>query len=354
MLPKSSSSSTDPTAVWKNLNRNHIYYNHPRGRALGQSLIIKANGIINNFRKSAMTEDEQEEIMEAIKINKFKNETTLIIEVWQVLLNKTRKKRPELSDEEWILSAWKKDGLARSWQTQFNANAIPQLDPDGPEWSEWKNILQVKTPYPDILYGYEDSALPPAVLEILQDPNIALVKVMHLPWFSVDAKSVLKTIEEAETQCARAGVSMVQHLLDFFAFVMMQIAAYDKQHAAKGSDPTSSTTAATHQPTTTAPFMPHVDDSAIAFTLAFVPSKAHLFVHFAERHTATQTHYHMHDLASYDLKKVEDLSLLRKNINNTLDWGLRERMQEIETQCELLNDSVHRSKKRKLDKDAEN
>lgn len=350
MPPKSSSSSAiDPTTVWKNLNRNHIYNELPRGRALGQNLINKANGIINNFRKSAMTEGEQEEVMQAIKTNKFKNETTMIIEVWQVLLNKSRTKRPDLEDEEWILTAWKKDGLARAWQLQFNAKAIPQLDPDGPEWQEWQNIPRVTTPYPDILYGYEDFALPQAVLEVLQDLEIALVKAMHLPWFSVDAKGVLKPIEEAETQCARAGVSMVQHLLDFFAFIMQQIAAADKQHAAKGSNPTFPNAATTGQPTITTPFTPYVDEFAIAFTLALVPSKAHLFVHFAERHTATQTHYHMHDLGSYDFKKVDDLSLLRKHINNILDWGLRERVQELETQCESLIDSVHQAKKRKLD-----
>ncbi|KAL8998381.1 MAG: hypothetical protein Q9188_006119 [Gyalolechia gomerana] len=357
---KTSSSATDPAIVWMHLNRNYIFDNHARGQALGEGIIKEAAAIVDGYRKSAMTEDEQQDVKTTINLNKVKGETTFLIELWQVLLNKDRLKRPDQTDEEWILSAWVKDGLARAWQSQFDPKWIPQLDPLGDAWEEWKNVPKVKTPYPDILYAYEVSALPATVLDAVQTFQCILSKGMYLPWFSIDAKGAAHAIEEAETQCARAGAAMVYHLREFFDFLAKQLASFDKEQlasmtaapAANHGSPTSSPAAAMHQSAsapTPAAFKPYADGSAIAFTLAVVPSKAHLFVHFAEQHTPIQTHYHMQDVGSYDFKKLDDLKLLRKHINNILDWGLQERKDDLEMRCEPLHEMVRMAKKGKAD-----
>ncbi|KAL8936753.1 MAG: hypothetical protein Q9211_004030 [Gyalolechia sp. 1 TL-2023] len=284
---KTSTAATDPAVVWMHLNRNYIFDNHARGQALGDGIIKDAVAIAEGYRKSAITEDEQQEIKTTITLNKVKGEVTFLIELWQVLLNKARLKRPDQTDEEWILSAWVKDGLARAWQSQFDPKWVPQLDQHGDAWEEWKKVPKVKTPYPDILYAYEVSALPATVLDAVQTFQCILSKGMYLPWFSVDANGAAQPIEEAETQCARAGAGMVYHIRESFGFLAKQLASLDKKQpasttaepAAHHAGEAASLPGTAHQAASapTPAFKPYADGS--------VPSKAHLFVHFAEQHT---------------------------------------------------------------------
>ncbi|KAI4241568.1 MAG: hypothetical protein L6R42_011235, partial [Xanthoria sp. 1 TBL-2021] len=343
MPSKASTSTTDPAIVWVNLNRNHIFYDDTRGATIGQGVIKKAKEIINNPRHSTMSEDEQKDVKETIKTTKFKGETTCIIETLQVLLRTSREKQSDQEVEKWVLSAWKKDGLARAWQVQFSTDAIPQLD--GKD-DFWKNVPRVKTPYPDVLYAYEAPCLAPPLLEAIQAFKFILAKDMYLPFLSLDGKGVLHGIEEAETQCARTGAAMVFHLVQFLAFVSAKAKLAKEQQAT--TVPASSSSATIPQPAPpSTQSEPHVDQPAIAFTLAFCPSKVHLFVHFAEERTDTPTCYHMHDIGSYDFKKGEDIALLRKHINNILDWGLGERKAELERRCQSLSESMRLAKKRK-------
>ena len=338
---KASTSSTDPAIVWVNLNRNHIFYDTSHGANVGQGIVKKAKEIIGNPRHSPMSDEEQQDVKETIKTSKFKGETTCIIETLQVLLRTSREKLSDRTDEgveKWILTAWKKDGLAKAWQTQFSTDAIPQLDEKD---DYWKNVPRVKTPYPDVLYAYEGDYLAPPLREAIQAFKFFLAKAMCLPFLSLDGKGVLHGIEEAEPQCARTGAAMVFHLLQFLDFLSAK-PPDEQQITTASSSATSPQPAApgTHSGS-------QVDQDAIAFTIAFSPSKIHLFVHFAEKRMDTPTCYHMHDVGSYDLKKGEDIALLRKHINNILDWGLGERKAELERRCQSLSDSMRLAKKRK-------
>ncbi|KAL8942711.1 MAG: hypothetical protein Q9216_001515 [Gyalolechia sp. 2 TL-2023] len=363
MAPSNSSNATDPAIAWMHLRRNYIYHNDARGESLGEGIIKEARTIVDGFRKSAMTEEEQQRIQTTINKNKFKGELTFLFAFWQVLLKKDRLKRPDQTDQEWILSAWTEDGLAMAmaWRHQFDPKWIPQLDPHDDPWGAGKSLPKVKTPHPDILHAYEDWALPTAVLDAVQAFECIPSGGMYLPWFSIAAKGATHSIEQVELQCAPAGAGMVFHLREFFNFLRSRLASYEKEVAAASTTKDENfasipaAAAATHQSTsaTTPTFEPYADGSAIAFTLAVVPSKAHLFVHFAEQHTATQTHYHMHYVGSYDFMKLEDFKLLRKHIENILDWGLRERKDDLEVRCEPLYEMVRMAKKRKADGGAE-
>lgn len=326
------SNSTDPAIVWSNLRRNHILYDHLDGASVGAQVIAKAKGIIDKPRHSIMSEEEQTSVKDTIKRSKFKGETTCIIETLQVLLRTTQERLSDHEAEKWVLSAWDKDGLAKAWQTQFNTSAIPQLDNQD---DDWKTVPRVKTPYPDVLYAYEGDYMAPALLEALDDFALFLAKEMHLPFLSLDGKGVLHGIEEAETQCARTGSALVSHLIQFLEFASARCAKAEKAletHATLSSATTSE---------------PPAPPPAFAFTIAFCPSKVHLFVHFAEIRMEKPTRYHMHDVGSYDFKKGEDIRLLRKHINNILDWGLGSRKAEFERYCQSLADSLRLAKKRK-------
>ncbi|KAL8927191.1 MAG: hypothetical protein Q9172_001451 [Xanthocarpia lactea] len=272
-----------------------------------------------------MSDEEQKEIKEATKTSKFNGETNCIIETLPVLLRTSRGKLSDRIDEgveKWILTAWKKDGLAKAWQTQFSTDAVPQLDEQD---DYWKN----------------GEYLAPPLREAIQAFKFFLVKAMYPPFLSLDGKGVLHGIEEAEPQCARTGAAMVFHLLQFLDFLSAKLPEEQQTTTASSSAMVPQPAApGTHSGS-------QVDHDAIAFTIAFSPSKIHLFVHFAEKPMDTPTCYHMHDVGSYDLKKGEDIALLRKHINNILDWGLGERKAELERRCQSLSDSMRLAKKRK-------
>ncbi|KAL9034134.1 MAG: hypothetical protein Q9180_005576 [Flavoplaca navasiana] len=339
MPSKAATDSTDPAIVWSSLSRNHIFYDTTHGATIGKGVITKAREIINNPRHSAMSEEEQKDVKETIKTTKYKGETTCIIETLQVLLRTGRDKLKTDQDvEQWVLSAWTKDGLAKAWQTQFSTDAIPQLhDKD----NFWENVPRVKTPYPDLLYAYEGEYLAQPLVDALKSWKVHLAKAMYLPFASLDGKGVMHGIEEAETQCARTGSAMVFHLLQFLNFLSAKLA-----EAQKTTSPSSGSTI----PQPAAPGIlseSQVDESAIAFTIAFHPSKVHLFVHFAETRVDGPTCYHMLDVGSYDFKKGEDIALLRKHINNLLDWGLGARKAALERRCQVVFDAVRLAEKKR-------
>ncbi|KAL8993943.1 MAG: hypothetical protein Q9169_005965 [Polycauliona sp. 2 TL-2023] len=343
MPPSQGTASTDPAIVWTHLRRNHIFYETSAGAEHGARLIQKAKEIINQPRHSVMSLEEQTSVKDTIKSSKFIGETTCFIETVHVLIRDSRDKLVDAQAQEWASSAFKKDGLAKGWQTQFNSKAIPQLD-DKDDF--FKTVPLVKTPYPDLLFAYSGDYLDQSFVEILDAFEPFLVKQLQLPFLSLDGKGVLHGIEEAETQCARAGSSMVSHLIEFLNFLSDKLAEAKKLHQ-NAAAPLSSAT--TPQPVA-APGSdsgPQVDLPVMAFTAAFSPSVIHLFVHFAAISKDQPTCYHMHDLGSYDCKKEEDIALLRKHINNILDYGLGPRMTELGRRCQVLSESIRLAKKRK-------
>lgn len=336
-----SSASTDPTIVWTNLRRNFIFHEESHGATVGAQVITKAKEIIDQPRHSTLTEAQQKGVQDTITRTKFKGELTCIIEFLQALLGDSREIRTDQEAEEWVLSAWSKDGLARAWQTQFNSKAIPQLDEKD---NCWKNVPRVKTPYPDVLYAYEGEDMAPGLREAVEGFGEFLAKDMNLPFLSLDGKGIMHAIEEAEPQCARAGSSMVFHLHRFLEFSAAKRAEAEKTLTMPAPSPGASVSQASTSST-----LSGLDGEVplFAFSIAFAPSKVHLFVHFADMPVDQPTSYHMHDIGSYDPKKGPDLALLKKHINNILTWGLGERKTALETLGDSLSSLMHQAKKRK-------
>lgn len=332
-----SSASTSPTEVWRNLERNHIHDNDPHGAELGADIIAGAETVINGFRNSTTTAEEQQDIKLTVRSYKKATKLSFLVTLWSVLLNMDRQVKQNLTDEEWVTRAWVKDGLRATWQERFNSKTVHQLDFHLDGWPEWNKVPKVKTPYPDITYGYHHESCTQAMRSVESGFAANMCKDVAFPWFVVEAKSANEPIEAAEMQCARAGAAIVYQLRKLFNDMQIE--------SAKHEQPTSS------PPPSSEPHkFPYADPSAIAFTLAVAPSKAHLSVHFVEQHTATQPHYHMHLIGSYDFNRPAAYKDLRKHINNIFDWGLKERKQDIEKRCEEYSKIVRLSKmKRKAD-----
>ncbi|KAL9003998.1 MAG: hypothetical protein Q9188_003160 [Gyalolechia gomerana] len=311
-----SSTSTDPAEVWRQLERNHIHDNDPQGAKLGEKIITDAKAIINNFRKSVMEEEELEDIADVMREYKTAGETTFLVHLWEVLLKKKRQKRPDLTDQEWITTAWAEDGLRCNWQEHFDSKWVPQLEDHGDPRLIWlyENAPKVKTPWPDMTYGYTRSSCDYIIQEIAERYDAILCKEMHFPWCFVEGKGAGQPFAAAGHQKARAGATAVYHLRTVGQRMDEEVTAYRKSHGQPApsqkntSNPKSSTST---QKGKAKKKYPYIDESAVVFSLSVSPDLAHLDVHFAEERDALTTHYHMHTIGLYHLPMEADIRDLR-------------------------------------------
>ncbi|KAL8725166.1 MAG: hypothetical protein Q9166_007520 [cf. Caloplaca sp. 2 TL-2023] len=356
ITPSKTSISTDPAVVWTHLRQNHIYDNHQDGKKLGATIIKNASHVLHSHRKSVITTQDEDDIKEVLEDNKTSTELTFLVNLWQVLTKKNRLLRPDQSDKEWIETAWVKDGLHQELQAYFSEKWVPKLDPNGDPWEEWVHLPRVKTPRPDLSFGYRESALSQVVLDTISTLDCIMHKSYHLPWFAIEAKGAVGTIEEAETQCARSGASIVNQLRAFYRGMESEEVKHQPSPPASSSFANGAPRDPASSPSSQPEFKPYADKSAIAFSMAVVPNKAQIYIHFAEQHSPTLVHYHMHTIGSYDFIAAQHLDGpafkdLRKHINNILDWGLRERKIELEDRCERLHQIVSSAKKRRASQD---
>ncbi|KAL9028038.1 MAG: hypothetical protein Q9196_003532 [Gyalolechia fulgens] len=301
-MSSKASTTTDPAEVWRQLRRNHIYDNDPQGAKLGEKIIANAEGIINNFRNSVMQDEELDDVADVLKEYGTAGETTFLIHLWEVLLKKNRQKRIDLTDEEWITTAWAKDGLRSNWQEHFAANWVPQLEDHGDPRLIWlyENAPKVKTPWPDITYGYTQRSCDYIIQEIAERFNAILCKEMHFPWWFVEAKGAGQPYAAAGHQKARAGATATRQLREVDRLMAAEITKYKKasKQSAQSTGETSGNKVSAKEKGVKRKY-PYADPSAVVFSLSVSPDLAHLSVHFAEQRDAKTTHYHMHTIGSY-------------------------------------------------------
>ncbi|KAI4265804.1 MAG: hypothetical protein L6R38_009168 [Xanthoria sp. 2 TBL-2021] len=340
-MVSATSTATDPAEVWRQLNRNHIYKDNEKGEKLGAVLITQAKEIINNKRQSVMEDKELGDYKVFWNEYATAGETTFLINLCEVLLKKDRKKRNDLTDKDWVITAWKKDGLRVNWQEHFATEWVPQLDSHGDEWLAflYENVPKVKTPWPDITYGYTRSSCDYIIDEAAHHFGAILVKEVLFPWLFDEAKGAGQPFAAASYQAARAGAAANHQLVEVFRRIHEEIAEYKKSHkqATSGSDTLSKKS------------YPYVDEDPLGmvFCLAVCPDVAELSVHFAEHHDDKSTYYHMHIIGAYAMKKGDDVRELRKHINNILDWGLTTRKEGLEKKFADFFEQVGLGKKRK-------
>ena len=104
------------------------------------------------------------------------------------------------------------------------------------------------------------------------------------------------------------------------------------------------------------------DLESIAFSLAIIPSLAHLWVHWVEiKSTPPENHgesmkwgdhkvqsvaYHMNLVGSYDFQSWhrDDFALLRRDIESVLDWGTPKRKHEVKNVLKRIASKLEQEK----------
>ena len=286
-------------------------------QALERCLEIKdkALEIIQGDRNSGMQPGSNEEIQELRKIFATGNELTFLVELWGSLLHKTRTVR-QLDPQgriEWIKRAWRKDCLRTNWGADFLRDSVPAIQkPDDKVLAKLlESLPRIQNPRPDLTYGLGQEAFDETERRIMHTCNkfTVLSADLYHGFFLVEVKSAEGTIEDAENQCCRGGAALVHARIQFNAQATME-----HESPPMGADLQS-----------------------IAFTLALVPSKAHMFVHWAEIRN-TDIVYHMNLVNSYDFRSLscDGFAQLRYDIDNVLDWGTLRRKQEIKNVCKEI------------------
>jgi hypothetical protein len=79
------------------------------------------------------------------------------------------------------------------------------------------------------------------------------------------------------------------------------------------------------------------DWSSFVFSCTINPDTAYIYVHWCERED-DQLSWHMSKISAHLLDEEEDIKALRRNIDNILDWGVLNRVQEIKSVLQKIRE----------------
>lgn len=366
------------------LRRNNLIIKDLKAEERGKDLIQKAQEIVKGARQSAMKTPTANELQFLANKHATDNELTFLVNVWKHLLGDTRQARPEfevIEDDgeaaKWLETAWTNDYLKCNWSADFAPNSIPPLTvpDDDPALKDLANdIPRLGNPKPDLAYGLEEEAFTKMEQMLNAQYGARLSPNLYHPFFIVEAKSCSGPIEEAENQCARAGCAMVSLTRQFNA--LAEKAGSDDNHeqqqqtnesaeqdirdkgqnhqrpSASSIGPSSSNNP--NHSTTNSQAPSFADETSFSFSLAIVPTKAHLFVNWAEvtpnAKAPTQPPYilwQMNTIESYDLEKQAAWPELRRDLDNVLDWGTLTRKRQLQETCARMTQGGNKAKRQK-------
>ena len=292
-------------------------------------VIAHATKFVSHKRNSDMDEATQQLAVGARELYSVTNERTFVCEMWKHLHKEWRDKRiardpaSEIDGVEWTTAAWQLDFLEARWDYEFRRESIPRLENVTPTIAKCLAATpRIANPKPDLAYGISYGAFTEEEFDISRtytqfsevSPGICF------PFFAAEFKGSGGTMEEAELQACRGGAAMVNAVRE-----LAKVAKAQKKDAG-------------------------ADMNSFAFTLAMVPICAFLYVHWAEVVPGKQTVYHMHKIRSYDLTEAGTYPVLRRDLNNVLDWGLTSRLKECKEWLNTIhkqNSSAPPSKKQK-------
>lgn len=355
-----SSSAESVGAVRRVLEQNRLFINDRDAENRGQKLIDEAKTILKGFRRSVMSREHAAEAKKTIGEYATRDELTFLVNLWAILLNETRQLREESASlmtgaEEqdainWIKRAWKEDGVDANWSSPFPANSIPPISPTNDVLLDKLLALspKVKYPKPDLTYGISKKAFSELEQAVNALYSCSLTNGLWHEFFVVEGKSAGKPIEEAENQCCRAGSALVFNRRKFNLAAISPGKSHSpqknqtQQQPSPNSNNRNPSEASLVQPSS----YPRPDMLSFAFSLAVAPLMAIMSVHWAEERSLDTVVWHMTDLATYSLRKLEDYTVLRHDIDNVLDWGCGKRKRDIEETCKKIAESMPAKTKR--------
>lgn len=199
----------------------------------------------------------------------------------------------DLIRKAWEKQAWDVDHLDDNWNREFIKDSIPVIDTKGDPVAS--RLLaahdRIKNTKPDVTYGLDEAAFTEAELQVnhLYNKYAGISKRIWHPGAIVEAKTA-GIVEKVECQCARGGAALVN--------------ATRKLLCISGADGTT----------------PGPDLKSAVFSVALVPTCANIHVHWAQVREDGKTIFHMHLVDSYAIRNDAQSLLLRRRVNNILDW----------------------------------
>ena len=199
----------------------------------------------------------------------------------------------DLVKKAWEKQAWDADNLDDNWNREFIKESIPAIHTEGDAVAT--RLLaahdRVKNPKPDIAYGLDDDAFTDAELQVnsLYNRFAGISPGIWYPGAIVEAKTA-GIIEMVECQCARGGAALVNAMRELLCRSGVDVSA------------------------------PGADTKSAVFSVALIPTCANIHVHWAEKRKDGSTRFHMHLVESYALRNNSQNLLLRRRVNNILDW----------------------------------
>lgn len=344
MTPKKTATSSSSTnsrnlaGIRAILRQNHLLIEDDEAFERYPNVGHAASDILSRDRNSRMSPSSHETVRSVRKSYATANELTFLAELWAVLLQKTRELQQLDARQKiaWVQKAWKQDFCRTNWSADFVHDSIPPIMATTVVQQKLLDSLpRVKNPKPDLAYGLQESAFTEEeqhINGIFGKWSMLSPEAYHC-FFAVEMKCANGTIEDAENQCCRAGAAMVHARMKF------NEQESQNRHCNQKTQPAampSNTEAG--QPKLTPTRKTCADLESIAFSLALIPSKAHMFIHWAEISPTAPIVYHMNLVNSYDFRAMtgSPFADLRHDIDNVLDWGILKRKQEISRVCKEI------------------
>ncbi|KAL9123724.1 MAG: hypothetical protein Q9217_006873 [Psora testacea] len=329
---KSTSTTVNVENVRKSLSGAGMRFDDEDSYSRYPELGALVDAIAFSVRNESVQPSSVKKILAYRKRNATKNEATYYPDLIGLMLKIDERNISSYKhtlDEEMKehKRAYADDGLDKVVDRDFVRGVLPI-----PETS--LNAVGTTNPKPDYTFGLEEAqfppALPPQILKLVR-----LAPGIEHPFLAIEAKGPDWSIERAENQCIRDGATMVA-------------ARRGLEQLAKKSQEGKSQEAGSESEQTPQPRPPlGADLGSIAFSLAWVPQYAALFVHWHETTTVNgklEERYHMRRRKTYDFNNDDDgwavYSKFRGHLRNILDWGCTTRRYEVEEVIKRAIDNV--------------
>ena len=242
-----------------------------------------------------MRDESAKAIMKTLSRVSTQNEKTLFGQVRPMVIKTTRtvetKKRGLDGILQNMIKSFKDDGLEVLEDRQFVSALVP-----GKNYASKEKVVGLTEPKPDVTFGVQEDKRPLPGLQPTRKLKAlkCVAPGLEWPFFVIEHKSY-ETIAAAENQGIRDGAVMVNAQLQMKEML----------------DPPSNNV----RPIGAV-------DNVFAFSAAWVPDMAKIFVHWVETLQTGHTIFHMNLIRAYVIEREEELADFRRDADNIIDWGL--------------------------------
>ena len=262
------------------------------------------------------------ELVTAIRDFGLSNERTLSAKVMPLLQGAGRSVEQQVrpGESKTVVREWSMDRLGENWDTLFRQGSMPVLK-HGSDFEDraFEKMLEdypkLSTPKPDVLYGpwLDAFSEEEQAVNMLFLPFSSPSERVYHPAFVWEWKGARGDIEEATVQSCRATAAIGYANREF--------------RRAIGIDPDSE-------------MVNGVDMKSLAYAMCIDNQLAFFFVGFYER-KGTSVVFRFIKVRRYFLEDPKDLSNLRQDVHNILEWTVGERLKWLKR---IIGDYIKRDK----------